>query len=159
MAEMIITSTVISCFFFKQKTAYEMRISDWSSDVCSSDLEPAQCRTQRRGAARRDRRLRRGVAVEDRVELRIAVGGLAEHIGVGVGRRRGEQAEGRAHRLIAGDGEREIVAEQAELVDGLDVGESAAQSVECLGGVEGGEIAVRAAIEEDRKSTRLNSSH
>src|SRR3546814_7312647 len=30
-------------FFFKQKTAYEMRISDWSSDVCSSDLviEPA----------------------------------------------------------------------------------------------------------------------
>src|SRR3546814_3642014 len=29
-------------FFFKQKTAYEMRISDWSSDVCSSDLEIRQ---------------------------------------------------------------------------------------------------------------------
>src|SRR3546814_4221539 len=28
----------ILVFFFKQKTAYEMRISDWSSDVCSSDL-------------------------------------------------------------------------------------------------------------------------
>src|SRR3546814_7072832 len=28
-------------FFFKQKTAYEMRISDWSSDVCSSDLSQA----------------------------------------------------------------------------------------------------------------------
>src|SRR3546814_3928586 len=28
----------IVVFFFKQKTAYEMRISDWSSDVCSSDL-------------------------------------------------------------------------------------------------------------------------
>src|SRR3546814_8096699 len=28
-------------FFFKQKTAYEMRISDWSSDVCSSDLDLA----------------------------------------------------------------------------------------------------------------------
>src|SRR3546814_1897760 len=28
-------------FFFKQKTAYEMRISDWSSDVCSSDLRCA----------------------------------------------------------------------------------------------------------------------
>src|SRR3546814_3803395 len=28
----------MSFFFFKQKTAYEMRISDWSSDVCSSDL-------------------------------------------------------------------------------------------------------------------------
>src|SRR3546814_5386993 len=30
----------MSFFFFKQKTAYEMRISDWSSDVCSSDLFP-----------------------------------------------------------------------------------------------------------------------
>src|SRR3546814_10507723 len=29
-------------FFFKQKTAYEMRISDWSSDVCSSDLQAAE---------------------------------------------------------------------------------------------------------------------
>src|SRR3546814_7876957 len=29
---------VLVFFFFKQKTAYEMRISDWSSDVCSSDL-------------------------------------------------------------------------------------------------------------------------
>src|SRR3546814_12586824 len=29
-------------FFFKQKTAYEMRISDWSSDVCSSDLRAAR---------------------------------------------------------------------------------------------------------------------
>src|SRR3546814_2639916 len=29
-------------FFFKQKTAYEMRISDWSSDVCSSDLHHAE---------------------------------------------------------------------------------------------------------------------
>src|SRR3546814_4739305 len=31
-------------FFFKQKTAYEMRISDWSSDVCSSDLRAAHRR-------------------------------------------------------------------------------------------------------------------
>src|SRR3546814_1604000 len=30
-------------FFFKQKTAYEMRISDWSSDVCSSDLVALKC--------------------------------------------------------------------------------------------------------------------
>src|SRR3546814_7293767 len=29
---------IVLVFFFKQKTAYEMRISDWSSDVCSSDL-------------------------------------------------------------------------------------------------------------------------
>src|SRR3546814_15102648 len=32
---------MIFFFFFKQKTAYEMRISDWSSDVCSSDLTQA----------------------------------------------------------------------------------------------------------------------
>src|SRR3546814_6653805 len=32
------TFLVVYVFFFKQKTAYEMRISDWSSDVCSSDL-------------------------------------------------------------------------------------------------------------------------
>src|SRR3546814_4796431 len=31
-------------FFFKQKTAYELRISDWSSDVCSSDLQRQQGR-------------------------------------------------------------------------------------------------------------------
>src|SRR3546814_8021928 len=43
MLLVVITFTVITlfnlhCCFFKQKTAYEMRISDWSSDVCSSDL-------------------------------------------------------------------------------------------------------------------------
>src|SRR3546814_21118265 len=36
-------------FCFKQKTAYEMRISDWSSDVCSSDLETAQVFFERDG--------------------------------------------------------------------------------------------------------------
>src|SRR3546814_8456866 len=38
-------------FFFKQKTAYEMRISDWSSDVCSSDL----ARTERKKDAEADK--------------------------------------------------------------------------------------------------------
>src|SRR3546814_2146342 len=40
----IVVDIVLWCcfFFFKQKTAYEMRISDWSSDVCSSDLEVAE---------------------------------------------------------------------------------------------------------------------
>src|SRR3546814_7753552 len=33
--------SVLFFFFFKQKTAYDMRISDWSSDVCSSDLPEA----------------------------------------------------------------------------------------------------------------------
>src|SRR3546814_5944800 len=34
--------TLLLFFFFKQKTAYELRISDWSSDVCSSDLHSAR---------------------------------------------------------------------------------------------------------------------
>src|SRR3546814_10185476 len=38
-----------SIFFFKQKTAYEMRISDWSSDVCSSDLPGKSCRDKLAG--------------------------------------------------------------------------------------------------------------
>src|SRR3546814_8714509 len=59
-------------FFFKQKTAYEMRISDWSSDVCSSDLKVDQgshhCQgrgqsarnNQRRACRAQARRRRRG---------------------------------------------------------------------------------------------------
>src|SRR3546814_4332555 len=35
---MLMSYIILFFFFFKQKTAYEMRISDWSSDVCSSDL-------------------------------------------------------------------------------------------------------------------------
>src|SRR3546814_2266355 len=43
-------------FFFKQKTAYEMRISDWSSDVCSSDLH-SHCRQYDPAAGRQQRGL------------------------------------------------------------------------------------------------------
>src|SRR3546814_1065616 len=42
-------------FFFKQKTAYEMRISDWSSDVCSSDLLSEFLDFARVQVVRRDR--------------------------------------------------------------------------------------------------------
>src|SRR3546814_1437716 len=50
---------ILKFFFFKQKTAYEVRISDWSSDVCSSDLTlipgalPAITCTHRAPKARR----------------------------------------------------------------------------------------------------------
>src|SRR3546814_15419100 len=44
---------MIVFFFFKQKTAYEMRISDWSSDVCSSDLRPLTDEAVRQMAVRR----------------------------------------------------------------------------------------------------------
>src|SRR3546814_6607334 len=42
-------------FFFKQKTAYEMRISDWSSDVCSSDLRLYPSADARLTCAERER--------------------------------------------------------------------------------------------------------
>src|SRR3546814_6936420 len=53
---MIWLLVLIFCFFFvKQKTAYEMRISDWSSDVCSSDLIFGPMLTSRSKVELRDR--------------------------------------------------------------------------------------------------------
>src|SRR3546814_11840463 len=59
--------------FFKQKTAYEMRISDWSSDVCSSDLGRQDNRTTSRnwrGSRQDDRRDWRNNRSDDRREWR-----------------------------------------------------------------------------------------
>src|SRR3546814_7502391 len=50
-------------FLFKQKTADEMRISDWSSDVCSSDLRARRVGRQRRLASARKAEEDRGVAL------------------------------------------------------------------------------------------------
>src|SRR3546814_9265854 len=62
-------------FFFKQKTAYEMRISDWSSDVCSSDLarfdHPHDADKLGRRQAIIERR--RDAARPDRAEERLQV--------------------------------------------------------------------------------------
>src|SRR3546814_6760631 len=58
-------------FFFKQKTAYEMRISDWSSDVCSSDLSLRARRGQ--GQAPRQGH---GQGVEDGRRGHLLPGGL-----------------------------------------------------------------------------------
>src|SRR3546814_20602414 len=86
---------IYSCFFFfKQKTAYEMRISDWSSDVCSSDLRagagrPVQARRlhrrrtvcagrARQRAGRRHRRCppdRKSVVEGKSVSVRVDLGG------------------------------------------------------------------------------------
>src|SRR3546814_7203987 len=80
---------LLKFFFFKQKTAYEMRISDWSSDVCSSDL---QCRPDV------------GTQALDR-ELVVVVGldgfgpATVEHGRIGVG----AEAEEAAHRPQAQD--------------------------------------------------------
>src|SRR3546814_9217157 len=85
-------------FFFKQKTAYEMRISDWSSDVCSSDL--VQCapsagyivpRIQSLAMNEAARMVEEGVASAEDIDtavrlgfgLRFSVLGLLEFIEIG----------------------------------------------------------------------------
>src|SRR3546814_8665065 len=76
---------IVCFFFFKQKTAYEMRISDWSSDVCSSDL-PARVflAADRHGAEQVDlahQRLGRRVAIElggERREHQVGEQGAVE---------------------------------------------------------------------------------
>src|SRR3546814_6753613 len=77
---------IMLCFFFKQKTAYEMRISDWSSDVCSSDLLLAT-------SSRRQRTIRR--TMSDRLTSRLLTSALI---------RRAGQEGGFATILRKGDG-------------------------------------------------------
>src|SRR3546814_20108779 len=64
------------CVFFKQKTAYEMRISDWSSDVCSSDLALALQRPDQGGGDSDPRRggdhhLPRSAGEGEQIELAL----------------------------------------------------------------------------------------
>src|SRR3546814_8122614 len=80
--------TISIIFFFKQKTAYEMRISDWSSDVCSSDLDQqvgvlAEQYGERKGTAQAlqrtaDRLFRR------RARLDLAADEMGGHFGIGL---------------------------------------------------------------------------
>src|SRR3546814_2969638 len=58
-------------FFFKQKTAYEMRISDWSSDVCSSDLDLRALQLDRCDIDHRQR------------VVTQCFGGLGDHVAIG----------------------------------------------------------------------------
>src|SRR3546814_1692165 len=74
---------LLDVFFFKQRTAYEMRISDWSSYLCSSDLsqglaqEPLRCLG---AAGRRQVEIDR---VAPLVDCPVQVGPLAPHLDVG----------------------------------------------------------------------------
>src|SRR3546814_1381637 len=65
----------VDVFFFKQKTAYEMRISDWSSDVCSSDLPRIRQRDAHPRLAGREQEAahRRGLADADGAHTRADV--------------------------------------------------------------------------------------
>src|SRR3546814_7962416 len=131
----------VGFFFFKQKTAYEMRISDWSSDVCSSDLA-AKDRQLSRGHRRAEggaRELRRRPpAVADRPARNLQPdareprrsGDARRHTRPPGGRDAPRRADYRARRR------------------------EPRQSPELRARVTGAEPA-----DGDRKSTRLNSSH
>src|SRR3546814_14336265 len=86
--------------FFKQKTAYEMRISDWSSDVCSSDLEV------HRRIHRDDRRALGGaVALQDAQAELLHPGAprlLAHPLGAGEDIAHGIEVVGMRHAGVAG---------------------------------------------------------
>src|SRR3546814_9425460 len=131
-----IFSIVCFFFFFKQKTAYEMRISDWSSDVCSSDL-----RRLTPDARDVDRLLGAVIARRIGAETREAVDVRRDEADVG----------GAALQGI----ERGHFGEPEVAIDGVEPSQQRAVAVgrrHCgiAAGVEG---------EGDRKSTRLNSSH
>src|SRR3546814_3100873 len=76
-------------FFFKQKTAYEMRISDWSSDVCSSDL--GEDRIGRGFGAVHALRLGIGLHQRDAIGLARGLGEIVDGVIVD-----GEETAGRA---------------------------------------------------------------
>src|SRR3546814_9461722 len=67
-------------FFFKQKTAYEMRISDRSSDVCSSDLTTGARQAQSAGAAGRSGRKRKAPMVDFKREALVSTAWLADNL-------------------------------------------------------------------------------
>src|SRR3546814_8272093 len=129
--------SIVIVFFFKQNTAYEMRISDWSSDVCSSDLAWFPCR-RRSGTA--CRRAAAGGCGTWPSEMLLAVGLPPRHR-----RRDREGAENRRNRAD------ELADPWSSRAEKKFLGKSS-----CCGG---GATALprRGRWGPDRKSTRLNS--
>src|SRR3546814_2961411 len=121
-------------FFFKQKTAYEMRISDWSSDVCSSDLLRRQARVV--------------MAVVGPVGQRPAFAGEVQQ------QVEGQRAGGRAEQvpLQAIEGGQGLVG-AGDLVDLPRQRQAGHERMAP------GVVADSVPVGQDRKSTRLNSSH
>src|SRR3546814_5586799 len=128
-------------FFFKQKTAYEMRISDWSSDGCSSDLQVPRLLHHRGVLARSGGRARsighraQGPPQHQALHAPAHPRALPRRVADGPGPA--------LLRLEVVPRQREHFAAEAE----LEAGEAALA------------LGVEAAEVEDRKSTRLNSSH
>src|SRR3546814_4308418 len=78
-------------FFFKQKTAYEMRISDWSSDVCSSDLPDRFATGSKLGLLLIEFRFHQAVEVDDDI---FHLGIIHRSLGIGAPGRSEERRVG-----------------------------------------------------------------
>src|SRR3546814_3141698 len=87
-------------FFFKQNTAYEMRISDWSSDVCSSDL---LARPMRRGEHPEQRRPAESEADPDVGDVQFGADGGKDRLHRGIARRRDEHHRKEHRHAIGGE--------------------------------------------------------
>src|SRR3546814_6371085 len=123
--------------FFKQKTAYEMRISDWSSDVCSSDLHLAAVEREAIEVIPEIGHVEADIEVVQPVgQLYVAAVGV-----VGIA---GGQAGADGDPVAGGP-------RGAEAATHLHAGAVASVVVR--------PVSLRAEAEVDRKSTRLNSSH
>src|SRR3546814_4251939 len=157
----------ILIFFFKQKTAYEMRISDWSSDVCSSDLQRLAhvqvqvvgrfVEQQHVGLLPRDQRQRQARALAAGEAIDALEGTVAGEVPL---------AEEVAERLRGG-----VRRQLAQVVDRRSAGAQRFDRV--LGEVADAQVRMRVALAgqrlefadqgldqrrlADRKSTRLNS--
>src|SRR3546814_7473920 len=137
-------------FFFKQKTAYEMRISDWSSDVCSSDLELA-------GGG--------GGMVEEHQRPAVGVVGaeVAEAQVVGVPRRAAGHRDPVRFGEVGGQGREQDATVAADL--GGERGRGVFQSREVVVALDDDVVDLvgdgdrAGAGLRDRKSTSLTSSH
>src|SRR3546814_7289620 len=128
-------------FFFKQKTAYEMRISDWSSDVCSSDLQGVAQPVPMLG-----RRLGPGQHPED---VHVIVHPAHEVLEL-----RRKRVQIGIRDAWHGLGPRKTVGGAVGMRRGLPlVGDLVSVIKRSFGGAHNG------GAHKDRKSTRLNSSH
>src|SRR3546814_7173014 len=121
----VVVIDMLSCyvifFFFKQKTAYEMRISDWSSDVCSSDLLVGPGTRVRGNASEGGARMRLAV-----LQMEAVAGDVAANLAL-IDAAAGQAAAGGARLLVApelaltGYGPGEALRDLAEPADGPQV--------------------------------------
>src|SRR3546814_2920499 len=118
---------LLGVFFYKQKAAYEMRISDWSSDVCSSDLldglEAREVGEDRRVALRRDLqdRAHEGAALAELVAHLRRSAEAHHHVEVALGVDGHVDGTGGAAAVAVGRGKRGQLVGDDLLRTGLDI--------------------------------------